>query len=76
MGVAISNVVTLGMTSGHLQNGAVGHSRNRQTEDFSVEEKYFELQDSLQLIRNSNRINQNIFQVSCNLTGLCSTELL
>ena len=30
-----------------------------------MEEKYFELQDSLQLIRNSNRINQNIFQVNC-----------
>ena len=32
-----------------------------------MEEKYFELQDSLQLIRNSNRINQNIFQVDCDI---------
>ena len=48
---------------GHLQNGAVGHSRQEQTEDFSVEEKFFQLQDSLQMMRNSNKINQNIFQV-------------
>jgi len=47
---------------GHLQNGAVGQSRHSQADQDSVEEKFFELQDSLQLIRNSNRINQNIFQ--------------
>ena len=28
-----------------------------------MEEKFFQLQDSLQMMRNSNKINQNIFQV-------------
>ena len=61
----ISEPMMLGITLiiGHLQNGAVGHPIQEQTDDFSVEEKFFQLQDSLQMIRNSNKINQNIFQV-------------
>ena len=61
----ISEPMMLGITLiiGHIQNGAVGHPRQEQTDDFSVEEKFFQLQDSLQMIRNSNKINQNIFQV-------------
>ena len=62
----ISEPMMLGITLiiGHIQNGAVGHPRQEQTDDFSVEEKFFQLQDSLQMMRNSNKINQNIFQVT------------
>ena len=41
-------------------NGAVSSTRN--SNDDGYDEKIFQLQDSIQMIRNSNKINQNLFQ--------------
>ena len=43
-----------------LQNGAVSHRTNYNDDKF--EEKFYQVQDAIQMIRNQNKINQNLFQ--------------
>ena len=45
---------------GNVQNGAVSYDRD--SNDHGFEEKFYQLQDALQMIRNSNKVNQNLFQ--------------
>jgi len=45
---------------GNVQNGAVSYDRD--SNDHRFEEKFYQLQDALQMIRNSNKVNQNLFQ--------------
>ena len=45
---------------GNVQNGAVSYGRD--SNDHGFEEKFYQLQDALQMIRNSNKVNQNLFQ--------------
>ena len=44
-----------------FQNGAVAVSP-RQPDNNIFQERYYQLQDSIQMIRNSNKVNQNLFQ--------------
>ena len=58
--IALEEIKRIKADINDILTGAVS-STSRNT-DHSYEEKFYQLQDSIQMIRNSNKINQNLFQ--------------
>ena len=60
--VATEELKRIKVDVGNFQSGATAVAQRQPNNNNMFQEKIFQLQDSIQMIRNSNKVNQNLFQ--------------